>query len=1098
MYEVFTNASHLPYQQLRNNEVVGAVMAGKRLPRPENCPEEAYALMRKCWATNALVRPTWSTIIDEILCFKKAMELPENQMLESESSFHAANSRDANSAGSGNRRMFHSGGDIDMSGGHSDGIVISSNESKIQNNHTAVGSSGSNDREEVKVSGEKRLSAVSQHSDVPKATPSLVAIETGETTLESPRGPNCGIYANDHASPATPLDVLSSADRMARKIESRASNGSMSSTNNISPYEDDIMRGGPPRADTSGLSHADDSAEFSAHLSRRSIGTRSSGGEITEDDRENSNKESRKGSEGTLQRQSTTNNALPIPPRGRMINGSGIAPRMSSRHSKGNDAVATQRESKSWWLPRRNTNDSNHRNSQSSTRPRVDISERMMLMSTPIVKAAPPIAVAAASVAAPELAFPQPAPRTSLSSNAKNIDAGDYVELLGWGQKGTSNVREENTSESSGCHDTDGYAAGSSGMSDNEEKNAVSHDDSRYATPPVVLASIPMGEAGLEAAGVTMVSMPVTARDSLGKDGSLDDSNTAGYGSGGAARRRSRRREMSSSGPSKSNLSPILTTVIDWNKLVDSRMSILEGSSSASADGKMVLEQSVPDASGSSKIDSSASATTESLLASLSMPQPMCLSEDLASPPPSAMHLLQMGKKTSSFVLPLGEAPLTSKEPRTQINNAESPHTSTSLPFNRTAEDSNVAKTVSDSYAATALTIDASEEVRPPRPPHRRSIVTFRIDPDQERISSIETMHEPSKVEEVYSRQRSAYPSHRRSSVTFKLEPDVEIIDNIQKMHELPQVGGLLNQLGEAHNAHEYDRRIGCKADGDGFSDGVLAETALDDSDRQSSVWRATVSPSTPEPSGLPRLKTAGGSDSSSTSRTALNLTSGHSEPPWPERENQAIDDEISPMQSDKAQGCERKEETSRIFKLPRTDLVCEESREEESSVARAMFDLVRNALTVQTPQTAPGIKYAVSSADSLVSPMHSSTTVSLSQSSPSTVASAVLQTRPSLDLFIAPRLQSQGAPVASAPWMNLDRSNMDDSYHPSDELLPWTPGIGGGQDGLELGELGDIHREEGLEEVHDRHSGDEAVSERESGDEDGSGMQDMVGHFLC
>ena len=39
---------------------------GHRLERPDNCPEELYNLMTKCWELNAENRPSFSTLLEQI------------------------------------------------------------------------------------------------------------------------------------------------------------------------------------------------------------------------------------------------------------------------------------------------------------------------------------------------------------------------------------------------------------------------------------------------------------------------------------------------------------------------------------------------------------------------------------------------------------------------------------------------------------------------------------------------------------------------------------------------------------------------------------------------------------------------------------------------------------------------------------------------------------------------------------------------------------------------------------------------------------------------------------------------------------------------
>ncbi|XP_053571362.1 focal adhesion kinase 1 isoform X3 [Bombina bombina] len=61
-----------PFQGVKNNDVIGRIENGERLPMPPNCPPTLYSLMTKCWAYDPSRRPRFtelkaqlSTILDE-------------------------------------------------------------------------------------------------------------------------------------------------------------------------------------------------------------------------------------------------------------------------------------------------------------------------------------------------------------------------------------------------------------------------------------------------------------------------------------------------------------------------------------------------------------------------------------------------------------------------------------------------------------------------------------------------------------------------------------------------------------------------------------------------------------------------------------------------------------------------------------------------------------------------------------------------------------------------------------------------------------------------------------------------------------------------
>ena len=54
-----------------------AVLQGERLPKPENCPNELYEIMLKCWNAVPSQRPTFQDLLNDLLNFSKTIQ-PEN------------------------------------------------------------------------------------------------------------------------------------------------------------------------------------------------------------------------------------------------------------------------------------------------------------------------------------------------------------------------------------------------------------------------------------------------------------------------------------------------------------------------------------------------------------------------------------------------------------------------------------------------------------------------------------------------------------------------------------------------------------------------------------------------------------------------------------------------------------------------------------------------------------------------------------------------------------------------------------------------------------------------------------------------------------
>lgn len=66
LWEMATLASQ-PYQGLTNDQVLRYVIDGGVMERPENCPDNLYELMRRCWQHRPTARPTFIEIIGLLL-----------------------------------------------------------------------------------------------------------------------------------------------------------------------------------------------------------------------------------------------------------------------------------------------------------------------------------------------------------------------------------------------------------------------------------------------------------------------------------------------------------------------------------------------------------------------------------------------------------------------------------------------------------------------------------------------------------------------------------------------------------------------------------------------------------------------------------------------------------------------------------------------------------------------------------------------------------------------------------------------------------------------------------------------------------------------
>ena len=52
----------MPYGHVTHEDVIEMVNSGKRPSSPDNCPEEIYQLMSRCWSHNPDDRPNFTSI----------------------------------------------------------------------------------------------------------------------------------------------------------------------------------------------------------------------------------------------------------------------------------------------------------------------------------------------------------------------------------------------------------------------------------------------------------------------------------------------------------------------------------------------------------------------------------------------------------------------------------------------------------------------------------------------------------------------------------------------------------------------------------------------------------------------------------------------------------------------------------------------------------------------------------------------------------------------------------------------------------------------------------------------------------------------------
>ncbi|VDM84023.1 unnamed protein product, partial [Strongylus vulgaris] len=69
LYEIFS-LGDVPYNTVQPMDMIAHIEQGNRPPQPEKCPNEIYALMKRCWKANPNDRPTFAEVILQLFTAK--------------------------------------------------------------------------------------------------------------------------------------------------------------------------------------------------------------------------------------------------------------------------------------------------------------------------------------------------------------------------------------------------------------------------------------------------------------------------------------------------------------------------------------------------------------------------------------------------------------------------------------------------------------------------------------------------------------------------------------------------------------------------------------------------------------------------------------------------------------------------------------------------------------------------------------------------------------------------------------------------------------------------------------------------------------------
>jgi serine/threonine protein kinase len=67
--------SPVPWIDKTNLEVSDLILKGHRLPKPENCPQQLYDIMLKCWRNDPDDRPSFHEVLTDLIAFSKTIQI---------------------------------------------------------------------------------------------------------------------------------------------------------------------------------------------------------------------------------------------------------------------------------------------------------------------------------------------------------------------------------------------------------------------------------------------------------------------------------------------------------------------------------------------------------------------------------------------------------------------------------------------------------------------------------------------------------------------------------------------------------------------------------------------------------------------------------------------------------------------------------------------------------------------------------------------------------------------------------------------------------------------------------------------------------------
>lgn len=70
----------VPFAMMTNRQAIDFIDAGNRLDQPDRCPDDMWSIVRSCWETDPVKRPTFVDIYEQMTELYGSMINPQQHM----------------------------------------------------------------------------------------------------------------------------------------------------------------------------------------------------------------------------------------------------------------------------------------------------------------------------------------------------------------------------------------------------------------------------------------------------------------------------------------------------------------------------------------------------------------------------------------------------------------------------------------------------------------------------------------------------------------------------------------------------------------------------------------------------------------------------------------------------------------------------------------------------------------------------------------------------------------------------------------------------------------------------------------------------------